>query len=249
MILDIPHLAFLEILTILTSALSAAIGTVGGVVLLGGMNAMLPFQIAVPLHGTVLFASNGTRALSLRRNISWRLVLPFAAGVLPALPVSYLALKALPHPEIFSVGVIALLLYAALRPAALPGLHLPRWSFVLVGFAATVLGTLLGAIGPIVATFFIRKDMNKEATVATQACCQILVQVAKIPVFAATGFSFAEHIWLIGALVFCTIIGSQIGIHFLNRMRPQQFMSLVRVAMILIALQMGYTSVEGFFAA
>src|SRR5574342_57501 len=58
--------------TLVTSSISGILGMAGGMILLGVLLAVLPLPAAMMLHGISQLASNGGRALMLRREVDWR---------------------------------------------------------------------------------------------------------------------------------------------------------------------------------
>ena len=60
-------------LSFFTSALTAAVGIGGGVVLLAVMASFLPPLVVLPVHGIVQLGSNSGRAAVMRAHIHWRI--------------------------------------------------------------------------------------------------------------------------------------------------------------------------------
>ena len=65
------------------------------------------------------------------------------------------------------IGAFVLLTLASQHMKAMARRELPLWAFVPVGFVTGVLNMIVGVIGPILGVLVIRKDLSKEAVVAT----------------------------------------------------------------------------------
>ncbi len=66
----------------LTSAMTAALGIGGGVLLLAIMSMLLPAAAIIPLHGLVQLGSNANRAAFTAKHIRWPALYWFIPGVL-----------------------------------------------------------------------------------------------------------------------------------------------------------------------
>ena len=133
--------------------LSAVVGMAGGITLL---SVMLLFQspfVAVPLHGAIQLASNSSRAIVQRAHIRWSIVAAFAVLLLPAGFVGLKVAALLPGSVLKAViGVFVLLSTWVPIRGTVP--HAARSGrFVLLGGAAGVLNTSIGASGPLIAPF------------------------------------------------------------------------------------------------
>ena len=69
-------------LSFFTSALTAAVGIGGGLVLLAVMASFLPPLVVLPVHGIVQLGSNGGRAVVMRPHIDWQITGYFVLGSL-----------------------------------------------------------------------------------------------------------------------------------------------------------------------
>ena len=53
--------------------------------------------IAVPVHGAIQLFGNGTRAITLRRDVDWSLMLPYVVPLVPFMVIGYLIADAVPR--------------------------------------------------------------------------------------------------------------------------------------------------------
>jgi uncharacterized membrane protein YfcA len=239
-------MSFLQLLMMylfagVTSVVSGVFGALGGVILLALMLMLLPYQQAVPLHALVQLASNSSRVFFLRREVDRAVVFFFALGLPLGSWGAYRVLTLLPNPEWALIFVIALLLYVGLKPARMPDLALPTWGYLPLGIVTGAVGPLIGAVGPLLIAFFVRKDVPKERIIATQGACQILVHLAKLPVFFALGFSYREHLPLLIGMIAAVVVGSKLGTMALRALKPEHFMLLLRATVLVIAGKLLYS--------
>lgn len=64
----------------LASIVSAAVGFIGGTMLLTVMAQFLQMEALIPLHGIIQLSSNGVRSLLLRQYIAWDIARPAMIG-------------------------------------------------------------------------------------------------------------------------------------------------------------------------
>jgi len=231
---------FLFISAVLTSTISGFVGMAGGILLLGAMTFVMPFSSLVPIHGLVQLTSNFTRSLILRKNIHKEIFLWFSIGTPFGGVLGYMLLSRINSPEWMLFFVVALLLYVVFKPKKMPGINLSSKAFLGLGVLAGGLGCLIGATGPLLAPFFLRKDLNKEQIVATKAACQIMIHIVKIPIFMALAFNYMQYWQLIVFMVIGVLVGTKIGTMILKRINGKQFIIYVKVAMALMAVRLTY---------
>lgn len=233
-------LLFLGVASILTAIISAIIGMVGGVTLLAVMTAVLPWAIAIPIHGLTQLTSNTSRAILLRKhirkNIAGSFVIGVPFGAVMAIPLIKLLQDSI-YPSLLILGLIT---YVLLKPKKLPPLKIPIWAFGLVGVIAGFLSLLIGATGPFLAPFFLRDDLNKNQIISTSATAQVVTHAIKIPSFLYLDFNYLEHLNLLIILMIGTVIGTNLGLRILSRINENVFRYLYQGALFLAALRILY---------
>src|SRR5512141_1621733 len=81
----------LALSTLVTSFISGILGMAGGMILMGVLLAVLPLPAAMMLHGISQLASNGWRALMLRKEVDWRVIRGYAMGAALAIGLFMMA--------------------------------------------------------------------------------------------------------------------------------------------------------------
>ena len=225
-----------------SSMINGLVGMAGGVTLLAAMTLVLPLEVILPIHGIVLLVSMSSRALFLFDDIARPFCYPFWAGAPLGGVFGYLLLRQIERPT-WLYGLIALLLfYVALKPKTLPEVRLRSRGFFILGTVAACVGCLVGATGPLITPFFLRTDLSKEATVATRAACQSVVNLIKLPVFWSLSFDYGAYSpWIVWMAV-AVVIGNKLGTVLLRGISNEKFAILTKIAILCIATRLLYKS-------
>lgn len=230
----------LTIASFFAAGISAVIGMAGGIILLSIMTFFLDLSILIPIHGIVQLASNSSRALSLRESVETRILAPSIFGLIIGTAISTQLIQWIPNRESFYILIVALILYVLFKPKKLPALKIPYWAFGVLGLVAGVLNPIIGAIGPLIAPFFLREDLTKEQIIATKAATQTVGHLLKIPAFLYLGFDYLNHWVLISFMVLGVILGTQMGVRILKKVNEKTFRLVFRTALLIAALRLTY---------
>jgi uncharacterized membrane protein YfcA len=238
--LDITLLASLGLTSIGTSVISAVVGMAGGIVLLSIMTFFLPIATLIPIHGVVQLISNGTRTYLLRKNIVWKIVVPFAIGIPFGVIASVYILKEINNTTLPLTLIGILIFYSIFKPKNLPPLKIPYWGFAILGMFSGVLSLLVGATGPFLAPFFLRDDLIKEEMISTKSAVQILTHFLKLPAFIYLGFNYWEYKELIIIMVVGAVIGTHAGVRVLHLIPEKIFRIIFKSALFFAGCRIVY---------
>jgi uncharacterized membrane protein YfcA len=233
----------LAIAAFVTAMISGILGMAGGVLLLATLFCFLPHGEAIPTHAAVQIVSNSTRVLALWSHVDWRTVVRFCLGAMPGAVIGTYLLWALGEPGqsepylkiLVGVYILALTLVPTGdgRSSAMVW-----WDFPLVGLAAGTAALTVGAMGPLIAPMFARRNFVKERLVATKAVCQAIVHVTKIPAFLWLGSLDLEKLGLMTLLMIGMVIpGTLVGKRILKHVSEKQFVALYRIALVFAGLK------------
>lgn len=107
-----------------------------------------------------------------------------------------------------------------------------RHDFALLGLLAGTASITVGAIGPLIAPLFARRNFVKERLIATKAACQMLTHILKIPTFWLLGtIVFAEFSRLLVPMAVVAVAGTLLGKRILRHVSQAWFVRLYRVAL------------------
>jgi uncharacterized membrane protein YfcA len=234
----------LPIAALLTATLSAIIGMGGGMLLLATMFCFMSHAEAIPAHGAVQLVSNSTRTLAFLKHVDWRTVGRFLIGVIPGSAIGVAVLYALGEPgrsdPWLKLLVGAYILGSLLIPRSDGGRGRPTWwDFPLLGVVAGGAAFTVGAVGPLIAPLFARRNFVKERLVATKAICQSLLHIAKIPAFLALrSYDNLEALGAVTlAMALLVIPGTLLGKRLLRHVSERHFVLLYRAALLTAGLK------------
>lgn len=213
--------------------------------LLAAMFSFMSHGEAIPAHAAVQLISNSTRTLAFLKHVDWRTVGRFLLGVLPGsvLGVGVLLIlgepgESEPYLKMLVGGYILVALFLPKpRKGAVSGGN--WWDFPVLGVFAGAAAFTVGAVGPLIAPLFARRDFVKERLVATKAVCQSLLHLAKIPVFL-TVRSYPDLTQLgVATLLMAVLVipGTLVGKRALKHLNEHHFITLYRAALLVAGLK------------
>lgn len=238
----LPSLAlFIMIFTSLfTSALSAATGMGGGVLLFTVMTLYFPMGTLIPIHGIIQFFNNFFILVFLKGHLKKTLLKPFLIGsVFGILAGAFLVSRIIqtPVPQII---IVMLILYTLFRPKKLPDLELQHKNFFWVGILTGFLGIIAGAVDPVLGPFFVRKDLTKEEVIANKAFMQAVVHLSKVPIFLFLGFNYLPYLSFCIITNIACVFGTKFGIILLKKMDERLFLLVFKIALMATGLRLVY---------
>ncbi len=235
-------LVLLTLVAFATAVLSAVVGMAGGITLLAVMLLFLPPLAAIPLHGVIQLVSNGSRAWIQRRHVERDILWRYGLLLLPAGALALQLARELPEPGL-RVAIGGFVLLATWAPGALLlGTHPERIDrgrrFLVLGALAGAMNVTVGAVGPLIAPFFLNLGLSRQALVGTKAACQMLGHTTKVLLFGLAGFVFRDHLTLLAAASTAVVGGTWVGSLLLDRVSEGTFSVLYRTVLTGVALRL-----------
>lgn len=228
----------LAIVALITAAISAVLGMGGGILLLATMLCFLSHGEAIPTHAAVQIASNGTRVLVFLENVDYGALARFMLGAVPGAGLGMLLLWALGEPQesepYLKTLIGAFILVATYLPTRKVEGRSSRagWDFSAIGLLAGGAALTVGAIGPLIAPAFARRDFLKERLIATKAVCQLSTHLLKIPAFILLRDLDIPRLGFLALLMAVMVIpGTLIGKRVLAGVSDRHFRIAFRVAL------------------
>ena len=233
----------------ITSSISAVLGMGGGIILLGIMAIIIPEGYKViALHGMVQLFSNTTRTYVFRQYIKKNLIKQFFSGALIGVSISIIIIIIL--IQYFEVGSANEIKVEILKPFIgffivwylfLKGPKKERNinSFIPVGFIAGLSSIFIGAVGPLIAPFFLSKNLNKEQIIANKAASQMITHFTKIPLFVYFFNMNYKAEWnILLPLIIAVYLGTNFGKRILSFIPEKLFKKLFKITLFIIAIRL-----------
>ena len=243
------EIVILIIAALITSSISAVIGMGGGIVLLGIMAILIPDgYMVIALHGIIQMVSNGTRAFVFRQHLKKHLISEYLIGAIIGLSLSvFIVYGLMQYHNVDSANQIK---FDYLKPII--GLYILWYLylrgtkkeqnnklFIIVGFISGLISIFVGAVGPLIAPFFLREELTKENVIANKAACQIITHIGKIPIFMYFfHVNYIKEYSLIVPLIAAVYIGTNIGKKLLGSISEKTFKMLFKVCLTIIAIRL-----------
>ena len=239
---DVSPLASIGLvaLSLFTSALTAAAGIGGGLVLLSVMASFLPPIVVIPIHGVVQLGSNAGRAVLLRQHIDRGILLPFVLGSVLGIALGAKLFVALPT-SVLEI-ILGLFILACVWLPKLKASRIANRAFVLVGAVGSFVTMFVGATGPFVASFITPERLERHAVVATHATCMTVQHSLKVAAFGFLGFAFLPWVPLLAAMIAAGFLGTMLGRRLLDRLPHHIFARAFKIILTVLALRLLYAA-------
>lgn len=231
-------------LSLFTSALTAAAGIGGGLVLLSVMASFLPPVIVIPIHGVVQLGSNAGRAALLRQHIDRGILLPFALGSVLGIVLGAKLFVALPTPVLEII--LGLFILACVWLPKLKASRIANRGFLLVGAVGSFVTMFVGATGPFVASFITPERLERHAVVATHATCMTVQHTLKVAAFGFLGFAFLPWVPLLAAMIAAGFLGTMLGKRLLDRLPHHVFARAFKIILTVLAARLLYAAASAW---
>lgn len=230
----------LIVVSVFTSAITAAFGVGGGATLLALMANILPANAVIPVHGVVQLGSNTGRVLTMRHFIRWRMTLWFIGGCAIGSLIGGQIVISIPKNwlQVILGGFILVMCWEPFKIKAIRD----RSSFLLGGLTA-FLAMFVGVTGIFVISTLKHIIEDRRELIGTMAAMMTFQHLSKCMVFFLLGFSFTEWGWLIVLMVASGFIGTLLGRNVLNKMSNQGFGVAIKILITILALRLLYTGI------
>ena len=107
------------------------------------------------------------------------------------------------------------------------------WYFIPLGLIVSILGTIIGALGPVLNPFYLNLGLDKEDLIATKTANSFLMGISQIGGYTFFGLLHTE-LWVYGiALGIGATLGNIFGKRFLTKMKSVTFRKWVIALMVI----------------
>ena len=243
------ELTILIISAFITSSISAVLGMGGGIILLGIMAILIPEgYMVIALHGVIQLVSNTTRTYVFKKHLKKDLVKEFSIGVFFGVMLSVAIIIIL--IQLFQVSSANEIKVEILKP--LIGLFIIWYlflkgpkngkqttSFIPVGFISGLSSIFVGATGPLIAPFFLSRNLLKENIIANKAACQMITHLTKIPLFIYFfDVNYLNEYRILLPLILAVFLGTNFGKKVLSFIPEELFRKIFKIALFIIAIKL-----------
>jgi len=219
-----------------TSALTAAAGVGGGLLMLALMTYLLPVIALIPVHGFVQFGSNFSRSFVQREYIDWPIARQFLYGSLFGAFLGIFVVVQLPEA---ALKIFLGLFIIAMAWIKFPAIKVVSPKLVIAGGAVTTFISLFaGATGPLVAVFLNSLFDVHRKLVATHGATMTVQHALKLIVFGLAGFAFTEWLPLIAMIILSGFIGTKAGSYLLNKLPEKALKIIFKITLSIVALDL-----------
>lgn len=244
--LSLSSALFLIAVSAVTSAMTAAMGIGGGIVLLAVMTAILPAQAIIPVHAVVQLGSNVGRACVMWRHVGWRLVAVLGAGTVVGIALGGLIVVEMPAGALRTILALFIMWSVWLTPPRLQ--HTSYVGASLIGAGASFLTMFVGATGIFILAVLRSFGLGRFELVATHAASMALQHGLKIVAFGVLGFAFSGWLPLIGAMIGAGLLGTIVGRRILTRVPEALFRLVLKWLLTVLAIGLIIRSLAGLWS-
>jgi len=112
-------------------------------------------------------------------------------------------------------------------------------SFVPVGLVAGLSSIFVGAVGPLIAPFFLVKSFNKEHIIANKAAAQMITHLSKIPLFIYFfNMDYTAELKILIPLILAVYVGTSFGKKILYFIPELLFKKLFKITLFIISIRL-----------
>lgn len=234
-------------LSLFTSALTAAAGIGGGLVLISVMASFLTPVVVIPVHGVVQLGSNAGRGILMRQHIDRGIFWPFALGSILGIALGAKLFVALPTPVLQTI--LGAFVLACVWLPKLEASKIPYRGFTLVGMVGSFCTMFVGATGPFIASFISPERLQRHAVVATHAACMCVQHSLKVVAFGFLGFAFLPWLPLLAAMIVAGFLGTVIGKRLLDHIPHRIFARAFKIVLTVLAVRLLYSAAFAAWSA
>jgi uncharacterized protein len=229
--------AALAIGALIASTVSGVAGVGGGMIYLPVLVQVVGPRLAVPYLTVLLLAGNFSRAWFARKQIDWQVLRYLFLGAVPGAVLGALFFTVLSPFWIAKILGVYLLIYVALNLAKIQwpkqaNLRSMAWMGLPAGFSSGV----VGGSGLIMAPYFLKYGLFKEAFLGTEALAAAGTHVAKLFVWGQASIFGMHDLILLAPLAALMVIGTYLGKVLITRMRVQVFRAILMVMLALVGI-------------
>ncbi|MDR5590367.1 sulfite exporter TauE/SafE family protein [Christiangramia sp. SM2212] len=244
--INIFFLVILFIAGIVAFIISTVSGGGGALILVPLLNFLIGTTKTAPVINLGTFIGRPARLILFWKDINWKVFWYYVpAAMLGAWVAGYFFTKVEASWLQILVGIFLISTVFQYRFGKKErSFPVKLWYFIPLGFIVSVLGTIIGALGPILNPFYLNLGLDKEELIATKTVNSSFLGIAQIGSYAFFGLLYRE-LWIYGiALGLGAVIGNIIGKRFLSKMKSSTFRKLLILLMVISGILLIYKQIN-----
>lgn len=245
---DFLIVALIFVFGIAAFILSTISGGGGALVLVPVLNWLIGVGSTAPVLNLGSFLGRPARLVIFWKHIQWRVCLYYApAAIVGAVIGSWLFSSF--RIEWLQV-VVGLFLISTVWQYSFgkkeKSFNVKLWYFAPIGLLVSVLGTIIGALGPILNLFYLNYGLEKEELIATKTANSFLMGISQISSYAFFGL-LHHQLWVYGiALGMGATVGNIVGKRFLSKMKSSTFRKWLIGLMVVSGVMLIYGVLKNY---
>ncbi|NBC24452.1 MAG: TSUP family transporter [Bacteroidetes bacterium] len=246
---DLGILLLLFVLGVLAFILSTISGGGGALVLVPALNALLGVSQTAPILNVGTLLGRPSRLILFWKYIHWKLCFYYIPAAIAGAWLGAWAFSSLKVEWLqIAVGVFLIsTLWQYKFGQKERSFKVNLWFFIPLGVVVSVLGTIIGALGPVLNPFYLNYGLDREKLVATKTANSFLMGVSQIGSYTFFGL-LSREMWMYGiALGLGATVGNIIGKRFLSNMKGSTFRKWVISLMVISGLVMIFSQIQKIF--
>jgi len=246
---DLSICLLLLVLGILAFVLSTISGGGGALVLVPVLNWLIGVGHSAPVLNLGTFIGRPVRLVIFWKHIHWKVCLYYApAAILGALFGGWLFSNFKLEWLQIVVGIFLIsTIWQYKFGKKERSFEIRLWYFIPLGILVSILGTIIGAMGPVLNPFYLNLGLDKEDLIATKTANSFLMGVSQIGSYTFFGLLDGKY-WVYGIMLgIGATFGNIIGKKFLTTMKSSTFRKFVIVLMVISGILLVYGQLSGFY--
>jgi len=219
----------------LAATISGVAGFGGSLIILPVFSILIGAKKAIPILTIAWMMGNFSRAAFGYKEISWRPVIYFCLGALPAAVIGSRLFVELPSGLIMKAIAIFLFVIVILRHSKIKYALPEKW-FIPWGAMVGFLSAVLGSAGPIGAVAFLGLNLAPTAYVASEAVTAVVMHLTKTIVYGRYALLTAQDIVIGIVLGAAMAVGSWTARHCIKKMSMKAFGVFVDVLLVVAGI-------------
>ena len=244
--INLLYLAILFVAGIVAFVISTISGGGGALILVPFLNFLIGTTKTAPVINLGTFIGRPARLILFWKHINWKVFWYYVpAAMLGAWVAGWFFTKVEASWLQILVGVFLISTVFQYRFGKKErSFPVQLWYFIPLGFIVSILGTIIGALGPILNPFYLNLGLDKEELIATKTVNSFFLGISQISSYAFFGLLYTE-LWIYGiALGLGAVVGNIIGKKFLSKMKSTTFRQLLILLMVLSGILLIYNQLK-----